>query len=528
MKKKIIILISFLLFTLSFFIVSFSHVRITTNYIEFFNTRSGINLYEEIKKNTDDHLFQEYYEKLISSEYDYIVVNTENTVQILAIPKNLYWHIHTNFGGYWPSLRFLTTSEYSHSSRVWYYGFIYNKSNQTLNRSNGNGLPLSEQHLNVYTTIDPDNIIGIERHKNESGYVSITQKINQSIIYLTPDKNVAIEGESVVFLNETSSNILISIENNDPPNQSVIRLASGHIHNITNNSFDTILEPGQDIRYYQKYGSSILRELKDIQVVNEGEDYSIENDTDYFQRIIVSNFRTSNNLNKIRTVQNYFDITNEPLIVDNPPGRTFSFSQIQGVSQVEVIKLDRQEIGQIHDEFEYTNKTRNTVTIQLLNPSSDKNSVIRTVQNYWTIQPGQLIEFNVLPGETFRFTVIQNYVELIIIDTADQIGTPVIPTDPTNPNRPGSPNRGDYADGILGELQYSFANLIYIITLPFTFIAQLLNNLVSWLNNSMHWIESISAFFTAFFSFLPAEIVGALTMMVFVTVVFSILKLMRG
>lgn len=90
------------------------------------------------------------------------------------------------------------------------------------------------------------------------------------------------------------------------------------------------------------------------------------------------------------------------------------------------------------------------------------------------------------------------------------------------------PIRTDYEDGILGTIGYFMDMIFTYISTPFRWIASSLQTMANWLTESMGWINSVNAFFGAFFSYLPQEIVNAMSVLVFMIIIFAIIKVMRG
>lgn len=85
-----------------------------------------------------------------------------------------------------------------------------------------------------------------------------------------------------------------------------------------------------------------------------------------------------------------------------------------------------------------------------------------------------------------------------------------------------------YDNTIEGRLQALGDAIFNTITAPFRFIADTLEKVVSWLAESSSWIESISKFFGAFLSFVPSEIMVAITVLIYVFVIMAVFKLIRG
>lgn len=90
------------------------------------------------------------------------------------------------------------------------------------------------------------------------------------------------------------------------------------------------------------------------------------------------------------------------------------------------------------------------------------------------------------------------------------------------------PNKADYTDDIFGNIKYGFDMVLYYITAPFVWIGESLADTLEWLSKSMGWITQVSAFFSAFFGFLPTEVTEAMGVIVTVIVIFSVLKVIRG
>jgi len=90
------------------------------------------------------------------------------------------------------------------------------------------------------------------------------------------------------------------------------------------------------------------------------------------------------------------------------------------------------------------------------------------------------------------------------------------------------PDSTTYSDDMVGSIRYGFDTLMYWLTLPLAFIGNGLNYILNWFTNASTWITSISSFFAQLFGYLPSEIVGAMSMLVMATVIFSIFKLFRG
>ena len=89
-------------------------------------------------------------------------------------------------------------------------------------------------------------------------------------------------------------------------------------------------------------------------------------------------------------------------------------------------------------------------------------------------------------------------------------------------------NEADYPDDIMGKIRYGFDKLFEIITMPFRFIADSLDSVLDWLAESSTWLKSINTFLSGVMGFVPDEIMSAIIMLITVSVIFAIVKVVRG
>ena len=100
--------------------------------------------------------------------------------------------------------------------------------------------------------------------------------------------------------------------------------------------------------------------------------------------------------------------------------------------------------------------------------------------------------------------------------------------DISNPPTGIAPVRTNYEDGVFGSISYGIDTLGYYITAPFVFIGNVITDILEWLAGATVWISQISAFLSAIFGFLPPEILAGMIAIFSVTVVFTILRIIRG
>lgn len=101
-------------------------------------------------------------------------------------------------------------------------------------------------------------------------------------------------------------------------------------------------------------------------------------------------------------------------------------------------------------------------------------------------------------------------------------------TSPPSETKINIPVRSSYPDGFIGDIQFGFDTLFAYIKMPFQFIASLLNSMTSFMGNLLNQISGVIGFVTELFSFLPKEITQALSFLIMFSVLFFIIKMVRG
>lgn len=92
----------------------------------------------------------------------------------------------------------------------------------------------------------------------------------------------------------------------------------------------------------------------------------------------------------------------------------------------------------------------------------------------------------------------------------------------------GAPDRADYEAGVWGDISCTMDTIKYYITLPFKFIAETFQFIIDWVESSLTWITSVSNLFKVLFGYLPDEVIGGITILFMVTIVFTIIRVVRG
>ncbi|OPX42448.1 hypothetical protein CLHUN_35840 [Ruminiclostridium hungatei] len=89
------------------------------------------------------------------------------------------------------------------------------------------------------------------------------------------------------------------------------------------------------------------------------------------------------------------------------------------------------------------------------------------------------------------------------------------------------PQRSDYPDGILGDVQFGFAYLIYLITFPFMAIAKLFSILNNHFATFLNSTSGVANFFRQMFGFLPTEVLTVIVITITLSSFFVILRMVR-
>jgi hypothetical protein len=128
------------------------------------------------------------------------------------------------------------------------------------------------------------------------------------------------------------------------------------------------------------------------------------------------------------------------------------------------------------------------------------------------------------------FTIVSGFVDANGDGVDDRTGTtptsPISDTDIDSYN--GPPQRTDYADGVIGSVEYGFAMLMYYIEYPFRKIGEILGDLANTFSTSFVWVNSFGEFIGNIFGFLPDEVLTLIKVAFICATIALIYHVFRG
>lgn len=91
-----------------------------------------------------------------------------------------------------------------------------------------------------------------------------------------------------------------------------------------------------------------------------------------------------------------------------------------------------------------------------------------------------------------------------------------------------APDRSNYSDGLLGDIQYGFALLVYYIKLPFISFSSFVQNLGSNIADLVSQFGGFTTYISTIFSSFPTWITTPITTLLSIMIAVTIIKFIRG